>query len=108
MITATTFHPPSFSFVYAPHGTLYHCPIHHSVQDRAVQLVAGHLLDASATTAGGAPELAANLERNLSDAIGLLPKMATAGADVNVRFNDIKGFEVRPRSFPLPFFSSTV
>lgn len=35
----------------------------------------------------------ANLAHNVSDAIALLPKLTT-GIDVNLRFHDIRGFEV--------------
>jgi hypothetical protein len=56
--------------------------------------VAGHLLDSNGEDrmAGLDNDYRANLQQNIADAIGQLPKLAT-GVDVNVRFHDIRGFE---------------
>lgn len=70
-------------------------------QDRLVAMVAERLLDSNtASLEGGSSipgtglseEQRASLAQNLSDAIGLLPKLCT-GIDVNLRFHDIAGFE---------------
>ncbi len=64
------------------------------MQERLISLVAGYLLDVTAPDESGkiAADVAANLQRNVSDAIQLLPKLTT-GIDVNVRFHDIRAFE---------------
>lgn len=59
-----------------------------------MQLVAGYLLDANSLEGKDvSEEHKLNLQHNLSDAIALLPKLTT-GIDVNLRFHDIRGFEV--------------
>ncbi len=61
-----------------------------------IELVAGHLLDVNALDLDNtdlSEEVRANVGQNLADAITQLPKLCT-GVDVNVRFHDIKGFEV--------------
>lgn len=64
-------------------------------------MVAERLLDSNAASlergssgpgGGLSEEQRASLAHNLSDAIGLLPKLCT-GIDVNLRFHDIAGFE---------------
>ncbi|KAL4430888.1 hypothetical protein ABPG75_006144 [Micractinium tetrahymenae] len=71
------------------------------LQDRLVAMVAERLLDSNAASLEGgsggpggglSEEQRASLAHNLSDAIGLLPKLCT-GIDVNLRFHDISGFE---------------
>ncbi len=62
------------------------------VQERLLSLIAGHLLDVNAK-GGVSEEQAANMARIMADAVELLPKLTT-GIDVNVIFNDIRGFEV--------------
>ena len=57
-----------------------------------MSLIAGHLLDVNAK-GGVSEEQAANMTRIIADAVELLPKLTT-GIDVNVLFNDIRGFEV--------------
>lgn len=59
-----------------------------------MSLVAGYLLDANneERLASYGEEYKANLQQNIADAIALLPKLAT-GLDVNIRFQDIRGFE---------------
>lgn len=52
-------------------------------------LIEANALQGSSTTVS---EYKANLERNLADAIALLPKLTT-GVDVNVRFDGIRSFE---------------
>lgn len=57
------------------------------VQDRLVSLVAEHLLDSNNEERLGPSvtiDYKANLQRNIEDAITLLPKLTT-GIDVNVR-----------------------
>ena len=57
------------------------------VQDRLVSLVAEHLLDSNNEARLGpsvSMDYKANLQRNIADAITLLPKLTT-GIDVNVR-----------------------
>eukprot|EP00891_Asterochloris_glomerata_P002115 jgi/Astpho2/2115/fgenesh1_pg.00038_%23_170_t len=64
-------------------------------QDRLVSLVAEHLLDSNNEERLGPSvtiDYKANLQRNIEDAITLLPKLTT-GIDVNVRFDDVHGFE---------------
>lgn len=80
-------------------------------QERLIALVANYLVEsnsaaaaraasaaAGASPGGGSPppsaaaEFTANLERNLADALRVLPKLCT-GVDVNLRFNDVRGFE---------------
>ena len=62
------------------------------MQERLLSLIAGHLLDVNAK-GGVSEEQAANMTRIIADAVELLPKLTT-GIDVNVIFNDIRGFEV--------------
>ena len=62
-----------------------------------MQLVAGYLLDSNSLDGKEtSEEYRANLQHNLTEALALLPKLTT-GIDVNVRFHDIRGFEVRSR-----------
>ncbi|KDD75365.1 hypothetical protein H632_c720p0, partial [Helicosporidium sp. ATCC 50920] len=60
-------------------------------ESRVIQLVAGVLLDDNQSDKVD-PSVRADLEKNIVDAISLLPKLQT-GIDVNVRFKDTKGFE---------------
>jgi hypothetical protein len=66
------------------------------VQVKLVEAVADWLIDANSQDRIGSrakdPEYMASLERNIHDAMHLLPKLCT-GVDVNVQFHDIKGFE---------------
>lgn len=66
------------------------------LQERLVQLVAGYLLDYNSLAGRQdvSEEYKLNLQHNVQDAISLLPKLTT-GIDVNIRFHDIRGFEVR-------------
>lgn len=62
-------------------------------QERLIALAANFLIESnSVDTSDATPEYRANLERNLADVMTMLPKLCT-GVDVNLRFNDIKGFE---------------
>jgi hypothetical protein len=67
-----------------------------SLQVKLVEAVADWLIDANSQDRIGSrakdPEYMASLERNIHDAMQLLPKLCT-GVDVNVQFHDIKGFE---------------
>ena len=58
--------------------------------------MAGYLLDCNGEDrliqSGATAEYQANLQRNLNDAIAMLPKLCT-GVDVNVKFHDIRAFE---------------
>lgn len=56
--------------------------------------MAGHLLDCNdeQRLARMDSDTRANLRQNIADAITQVPKLAT-GLDVNVRFQDIRGFE---------------
>lgn len=64
------------------------------MQERLIALVADFLIESNALqgSSSAVPEYKANLERNLADAIALLPKLST-GIDVNVRFDGIRSFE---------------
>ena len=63
-------------------------------QDRLIALVAGFLLDVNSSDrlASMDEDYRANTHQNIADAIAQLPKLAT-GVDVNVSFQDIRGFE---------------
>lgn len=61
-------------------------------QERLLSLIAGHLLDVNAKQ-NFSEEQQANMTRNIADAVELLPRLTT-GIDVNIMFNDIRGFEV--------------
>ena len=58
--------------------------------------MAGYLLDCNSeerlAQAGVSAEYRANLQRNIADAIAMLPKLTT-GVDVNVKFHDFRAFE---------------
>lgn len=68
--------------------------VHFLWQERLIALVADFLIESNALqgSSSDVPEYKANLERNLADAIALLPKLTT-GVDVNVRFDGIRSFE---------------
>jgi len=56
-------------------------------------MLAEYLLDTNfAKSEQGGEDYRVNLQHNLSDAISLLPKLAT-GLDVNTRFTDVRGME---------------
>ena len=61
------------------------------VQERLLSLIAGHLLDVNAKQTFS-EEQQANMTRNIADAVELLPRLTT-GIDVNIMFNDVRGFE---------------
>ena len=60
-------------------------------QERLLSLIAGHLLDVNAKQ-NFSEEQQANMTRNIADAVELLPRLTT-GIDVNIMFNDVRGFE---------------
>lgn len=59
---------------------------------RLMSLVAERLLDTNLNVSGKDAAYVSNQQQNISDAIALLPKLAT-GIDVNVRFKSIVDFE---------------
>lgn len=67
-------------------------------QERLLALIAGFLLDSNNPERLGASDadLQANLQKNMADAVEMLPKLTT-GLDVNLFFHDIRGFEVCTR-----------
>ena len=69
------------------------------LQERLLSLIAGHLLDVNSKQDIN-EEQQANMMQNIADAVELLPKLTT-GIDVNIIFNDVRGFEVR--ADPIPF-----
>lgn len=64
-------------------------------QERLMALIAGFLLDSNNPDRLGTSnaEVQANLQKNVGDAVEMLPKLTT-GLDVNILYHDIKGFEV--------------
>ncbi len=69
-----------------------------------MQLVAGYLLDANSLEGRDmSEEYRANLQHSVTDALALLPKLTT-GIDVNLRFHDVRGFEVRSAAYVSPPF----
>lgn len=70
-------------------------------QERLLALIAGFLLDSNNPERLGSSDadLQANLQKNMGDAVEMLPKLTT-GLDVNIFFHNIMGFEVgsRPHS----------
>jgi hypothetical protein len=60
-----------------------------------LSLIAERLLDVNSNTENKDDEYVRNQQQNISDAIALLPRLAT-GIDVNVRFTHIHDFEFTP------------
>ncbi|KAH8957060.1 hypothetical protein BDL97_07G072900 [Sphagnum fallax] len=60
-----------------------------------LSLIAERLLDMNSNTENKDDEYVRNQQQNISDAIALLPRLAT-GIDVNVRFTHIHDFEFTP------------
>uniref|UniRef100_A0A0D6QZZ5 MINDY deubiquitinase domain-containing protein n=1 Tax=Araucaria cunninghamii TaxID=56994 RepID=A0A0D6QZZ5_ARACU len=63
--------------------------------EKLLSLVAERLLDANSNTENKDDGYVQNQQQNISDAINLLPRLAT-GLDVNVRFRHIHDFEFTP------------
>jgi hypothetical protein len=61
-------------------------------ETRLMSLVAERLLDTNLNVSGKDDAYVRNQQQNISDAIALLPRLAT-GIDVNVRFRNILDFE---------------
>ncbi|EPS62484.1 hypothetical protein M569_12306 [Genlisea aurea] len=64
-------------------------------QEKLLSLVAERLIDSNINLNSKADGYAENQQQNISDAIDLLPRLAT-GIDVNIKFRRIDDFEFTP------------